>query len=99
MTATADDGKMLSRVAAPEEVQFERQLRPRSFEEYVGQEQAVSSLKVSVDAAKMRQECVDHCTGKRPGRLESEAGSRPAAPAPRRPTRSRARPRLRRRLR
>jgi Holliday junction DNA helicase RuvB len=60
MTATADDGKMLSRVAAPEEVQFERQLRPRSFEEYVGQEQAVSSLKVSVDAAKMRQECVDH---------------------------------------
>ena len=60
MTATADDGKMLSRVAAPEEVQFERQLRPRTFEEYVGQEQAVSSLKVSVDAAKMRQECVDH---------------------------------------
>ena len=60
MAATADDGKMLSRVAAPEEVQFERQLRPRTFAEYVGQEQAVSSLKVSVDAAKMRQECVDH---------------------------------------
>src|SRR5438552_18482674 len=60
MAATADDGKMLSRVAAPEEAQFERQLRPRTFEEYVGQEQAVSSLKISVDAAKMRQECVDH---------------------------------------
>ena len=60
MAATADDGKILSRVAAPEEAQFERQLRPRTFEEYVGQEQAVSSLKVSVDAAKMRQECVDH---------------------------------------
>jgi len=37
MAATADDGKMLSRVAAPEEVQFERQLRPRTFAEYVGQ--------------------------------------------------------------
>ena len=60
MAATADDGKILSRAAAPEEAQFERQLRPRTFEEYVGQEQAVSSLRVSVDAAKMRQECVDH---------------------------------------
>jgi Holliday junction DNA helicase RuvA len=39
--APADEGKILSRVAAPEEAQFERQLRPRTFEEYVGQEQAV----------------------------------------------------------
>ncbi|MBI4272188.1 MAG: Holliday junction branch migration DNA helicase RuvB [Candidatus Rokubacteria bacterium] len=51
---------MLSRVAAPEEVQFERQLRPRTFVEYVGQEQAVASLQVSVQAAKLRGECVDH---------------------------------------
>ena len=42
---------MLSRVAAPEEAQLERQLRPRSFEEYVGQEQAVKSLRISVEAA------------------------------------------------
>src|SRR5207245_7713698 len=60
MPAAADEGKILSRVAAPEEAQFERQRRPRTFEEYVGQEQAVSSLRVSVDAAKMRGECVDH---------------------------------------
>jgi Holliday junction DNA helicase RuvB len=51
---------MLSRAAAPEEVQFERQLRPRTFQEYVGQEQAVASLRVSVEAARMRSECVDH---------------------------------------
>jgi holliday junction DNA helicase RuvB len=44
----------------PEEAQFERQLRPRSFEEYVGQEQAVASLRVSVEAARLRNECVDH---------------------------------------
>ena len=58
--AAPEDGRILSRVAVPEEVQFERQLRPRTFEEYVGQEQAVASLKVSVEAAKLRGECVDH---------------------------------------
>jgi len=51
---------MASRSAAPEEVQFERALRPRTFEEYVGQEQAVASLRVSVEAARQRSECVDH---------------------------------------
>ena len=51
---------MASRAAAPEEVQFERALRPRTFEEYVGQEQAVASLRVSVEAARQRSECVDH---------------------------------------
>jgi holliday junction DNA helicase RuvB len=60
VSAAADAGKILSRVAAPEEVQFERQLRPRSFEEYVGQEEAVASLRVSVEAARQRDECVDH---------------------------------------
>ena len=58
--AAPDEEKILSRVAVPEEAQFERQLRPRSFEEYVGQEQAVASLRVSVEAAKLRRECVDH---------------------------------------
>jgi Holliday junction DNA helicase RuvB len=51
---------MASRAAAPEEVQFERALRPRTFAEYVGQEQAVASLRVSVEAARQRAECVDH---------------------------------------
>jgi len=51
---------MAGRAAAPEEVQFERALRPRTFEEYVGQEQAVASLRVSVEAARQRGECVDH---------------------------------------
>jgi holliday junction DNA helicase RuvB len=54
------ESPMLSRAAAPEEVQLERQLRPRTFEEYVGQERAVASLRVSVEAARMRSECVDH---------------------------------------
>jgi Holliday junction DNA helicase RuvB len=58
--AVPDDGKILSRLPAPEEAQFERQLRPRAFDEYVGQEQAVASLRVSVEAARQRGECVDH---------------------------------------
>jgi Holliday junction DNA helicase RuvB len=60
VSVTAEEGRMLSRAAAPEEVQFERALRPRTFEEYVGQEQAVASLRVSVEAARRRGECVDH---------------------------------------
>ena len=56
----AEESRMASRAAAPEEVQFERALRPRTFEEYVGQEQAVASLRVSVEAARQRSECVDH---------------------------------------
>jgi len=58
----APDGpsRILSRAPAPEEAQFERQLRPRSFAEYIGQEQAVASLRISVEAARQRSECVDH---------------------------------------
>ena len=55
-----DRGPALSPTATPDEAQFERQLRPRSFAEYVGQEQAVASLRVSVEAARQRGECVDH---------------------------------------
>jgi len=57
---STDRGPALSPTATPEEAQFERQLRPRSFEEYVGQDQAVASLRVSVEAARQRGECVDH---------------------------------------
>ncbi|HXD95912.1 MAG TPA: Holliday junction branch migration DNA helicase RuvB [Candidatus Acidoferrum sp.] len=60
MSVAAEDSRMLSRAAAPEEVQFERALRPKTFQEYVGQEQAVASLRVSVEAARQRAECVDH---------------------------------------
>jgi Holliday junction DNA helicase RuvB len=60
MAATPDGGAILSRAAAPEEAGFERQLRPRSFSEYVGQEQAVASLRISVEAARQRKECIDH---------------------------------------
>ena len=57
---SADRVTPLSPTATADEAQFERALRPRSFDEYVGQEQAVASLRVSVEAARQRGECVDH---------------------------------------
>ncbi len=35
-------------------------LRPRRFEEYIGQEKAKSNLKIFIEAAKQRQETLDH---------------------------------------
>lgn len=37
-----------------------RALRPRNFDEYVGQMNVISSLKVAVEAARRREEAVDH---------------------------------------
>jgi len=50
----------MSRAALPEETQVERQLRPQRLVEYVGQRAAVESLRVSVEAARQRGECLDH---------------------------------------
>jgi Holliday junction DNA helicase RuvB len=50
----------MSRVALPEEVQVERQLRPQRLDEYVGQRAAVESLRISVQAARQRGEPLDH---------------------------------------
>jgi len=40
--------------------EFDRQLRPLSFDDFKGQDQIVSNLKVFVQAAKMRDEALDH---------------------------------------
>ena len=51
---------LLSREALAEEAPFERALRPRRLDEYVGQRDAVESLQISVQAARQREECLDH---------------------------------------
>lgn len=51
---------ILSGEALPEEIQVERQLRPQSFADFVGQRAAVDSLRVSVEAAKQRGDALDH---------------------------------------
>ena len=51
---------LLSRTALADEAPFERALRPQRLDEYIGQRAAVESLRVSVEAARQRGECLDH---------------------------------------
>jgi holliday junction DNA helicase RuvB len=44
----------------PEEKEFEKALRPLSFEDFTGQQKVVDNIKVFVLAAKQRQESLDH---------------------------------------
>jgi Holliday junction DNA helicase RuvB len=57
---TPDDPSLLSRRPLADEVQFERALRPQRLDEYIGQRDAVESLRVSVEAARQRGESLDH---------------------------------------
>ncbi len=43
-----------------EDVKTEKSLRPQTLDEYIGQEKAKSNLKVYIEAAKQRQEPLDH---------------------------------------
>ncbi len=43
-----------------EDVGFEKSLRPQTLKEYIGQKKAKESLQIYIDAAKMRQESLDH---------------------------------------
>ena len=52
---SADDEHM-----APEEKDFERALRPLSFGDFTGQQSVLENLKIFVEAAKMRNEPLDH---------------------------------------
>src|SRR5690554_1814885 len=45
---------------SPEEVEVERVLRPLSFDDFTGQEQIVSNLRIFVEAARRRGEALDH---------------------------------------
>jgi len=47
--------------ADADEMGIELSLRPRTFDEYVGQTEVVEKLKVYVRAAKRRREALDHC--------------------------------------
>jgi len=44
-----------------EERRFEASLRPRNFDEYVGQKSIVAKLRVYVAAARKRNDALDHC--------------------------------------
>ncbi|MCL2873261.1 MAG: Holliday junction branch migration DNA helicase RuvB [Betaproteobacteria bacterium] len=49
-----------STVANPQEEAFERTLRPRALDEYVGQEKIRSQLSIFIEATRKRNEALDH---------------------------------------
>ncbi len=51
---------ILSPIRTKEDVLFEDSLRPRTFDEFVGQEKVKSNLKVFIEAARKRGEHLDH---------------------------------------
>lgn len=54
-----------SRFVAPEETIYDRDientLRPRTLDEYVGQDRVKENLRIFIEAAKKRGEAIDHC--------------------------------------
>jgi len=52
--------RLIERNATEEELMMETSLRPRSLGEYVGQEKAKGNLRIFIDAARKREEALDH---------------------------------------
>ena len=60
MHAVTSERTILSGAPDPEELGFEQTLRPRTLDEYVGQEKVVDKLAVFMEAALARNEALDH---------------------------------------
>lgn len=60
MVFMADELDLHNRSFSDRDNEFDRQLRPLSFDDFKGQDQIVSNLRVFVQAAKMRDEALDH---------------------------------------
>jgi holliday junction DNA helicase RuvB len=54
------DSRSLSSVRTDEDLNYEANLRPRGFEDYVGQEQVKKNLQVAIAAARGRSDVLDH---------------------------------------
>src|SRR5574341_1782919 len=54
------DPRQIAANRTEEDLKYEANLRPRTFDEYVGQEQVKENLKVAIDAARGRKDVLDH---------------------------------------
>jgi Holliday junction DNA helicase RuvB len=54
------DDRLVHASSTDDDVQYEAGLRPRSLNEYIGQDRVREQLQVSIDAAKQRGEALDH---------------------------------------
>ncbi len=52
--------RVISTQIQEEDVKIEKNLRPMTLEEYIGQQKAKANLKVYIEAAKQREESLDH---------------------------------------
>lgn len=52
--------RIISDQADFEDLSLEQNLRPHSFDQYIGQDQVKNNLKIFIEAAKMRMETLDH---------------------------------------
>ncbi|KIO61109.1 Holliday junction branch migration DNA helicase RuvB [Caldibacillus thermoamylovorans] len=52
--------RIISEQADFEDLSLEQNLRPHSFDQYIGQDQVKNNLKIFIEAAKMRMETLDH---------------------------------------
>lgn len=59
-TGFAQEERIIAPQAAAEDFDTENSLRPKVLEEYIGQDKAKENLKVYLEAAKMRNEPLDH---------------------------------------
>jgi len=52
--------RLVNAAPADDEVQYEAGLRPRTLDEYIGQDRVREQLHVAITAAKQRGEALDH---------------------------------------
>jgi len=55
-----ESDRLISLDAKPDEATFDRAIRPLSLDEYIGQEEVKSQMRIFIDAAKSRKEALDH---------------------------------------
>ena len=54
------DSRLVTASRADDDVQYEAGLRPRTLDDYIGQDRVRENLQVSIAAAKQRGEALDH---------------------------------------
>jgi len=59
-TEAGTDSRSVSGKALDDDVNYDINLRPRGFDEYIGQEQVKENLKVAIAAARARNDVLDH---------------------------------------
>ena len=54
------ESRIVGTESVPSDYEVENSLRPKTLDDYTGQEKAKENLKIYIDAAKMRKEALDH---------------------------------------